>query len=289
MISVIIPLYNKEPIIEKSLQSVLTQDYDNFEVIVVNDGSTDRSAEIVRNIKDARIRLVEQENGGPSKARNTGAKMAKGDWVLFLDADDELLPGALSHFNELIRNKGDFNFIICPFFVRINETMNLCYNYLSGPLKNPFRAHFLGLVLPRTGCCIYTKKLTLDCLYDEGLYRYEDFDVIFRMYKKSNIYIDTKPVLIQNADYAEASKGRKDIKEDYVGHLDFRNKGFWEKMVLYKLFVWERTFYPEQCKKLYPMLYYRFDLFIMYKLIPYLSKFKPLMRYSNYSAHSRHV
>ena len=100
MISVIIPLYNKEPIIERSLQSVLSQDYDDFEVVVVNDGSTDRSADIVRSINDPRIRLIEQENGGPSKARNTGTKNARGEWILFLDADDELLPGALNYFSQ---------------------------------------------------------------------------------------------------------------------------------------------------------------------------------------------
>jgi cellulose synthase/poly-beta-1,6-N-acetylglucosamine synthase-like glycosyltransferase len=64
MISVIIPLYNKGPIIEQSLQSVLSQDYDDFEVIVVNDGSTDKSAEIDKSIKDSRINLIEQKNGG---------------------------------------------------------------------------------------------------------------------------------------------------------------------------------------------------------------------------------
>lgn len=64
MISVIIPLYNKEPFIERSLQSVLTQDYDDFEVIVVNDGSTDKGAEIVKSINDSRINLIEQKNGG---------------------------------------------------------------------------------------------------------------------------------------------------------------------------------------------------------------------------------
>ena len=91
MISVIIPLYNKEQIIEKCIQSVLTQDYNDFEVVVVNDGSTDRSAEIVKRIDDSRVRLIEQENGGPSKARNTGVKNAKGEWIVFLDADDEFL------------------------------------------------------------------------------------------------------------------------------------------------------------------------------------------------------
>ena len=102
MISVIIPLYNKEQIIEKCIQSVLTQDYDDFEVVIVNDGSTDRSAEIVKRIDDSRIRLIEQENGGPSKARNIGVKNAKGDWIVFLDADDEFLLGALNYFRSLI-------------------------------------------------------------------------------------------------------------------------------------------------------------------------------------------
>ena len=102
MISVVIPLYNKEPIIEKSIRSVLSQDYDDFEVVVVNDGSTDRSAEIVKNIDDSRVCLIEQENGGPSKARNTGVRNAKGEWIVFLDADDEFLPGALNYFSALI-------------------------------------------------------------------------------------------------------------------------------------------------------------------------------------------
>lgn len=90
MISVVIPLYNKEPIIKKTLNSVLSQDYSDFEVVVVDDGSTDNSVAIVESIAGPRIRLIKQENGGPSKARNTGVKNAKGDWIVFLDADDEL-------------------------------------------------------------------------------------------------------------------------------------------------------------------------------------------------------
>ena len=84
MISIVIPLYNKEFTIENSIKSVLSQDYDDFEVVVVNDGSTDNSAEKVMSIDDFRIRLIEQENGGPSKARNTGVKNSKGEWIVFL-------------------------------------------------------------------------------------------------------------------------------------------------------------------------------------------------------------
>ena len=78
MISVVIPLYNKETIIEKSLNSVLSQDYSDFELIVVDDGSTDGSVAIVEKIFDNRIHLIRQKNSGPSKARNVGVQYAKG-------------------------------------------------------------------------------------------------------------------------------------------------------------------------------------------------------------------
>jgi len=93
--SVVIPLYDKEKYISKTLESVLKQTFENFEIIVIDDGSTDKSCEIVRSIKDSRIRLIRQENGGPSKARNRGIQEAKGEFIAFLDADDEWLPEKL--------------------------------------------------------------------------------------------------------------------------------------------------------------------------------------------------
>lgn len=71
MISIIIPLYNKEHFIEQTLKSVLGQTYTDFEVIIVNDGSTDKSVDIVSEFKDKRIKLINQENKGVSAARNT--------------------------------------------------------------------------------------------------------------------------------------------------------------------------------------------------------------------------
>ncbi|MQN34111.1 glycosyltransferase family 2 protein [Prevotella copri] len=79
MISVVIPLYNKEKQIAKTLQTVLNQTYQNFEIVIVNDGSTDGSVEEVLRISDSRIRLVNQENGGVSAARNRGIDEAKGE------------------------------------------------------------------------------------------------------------------------------------------------------------------------------------------------------------------
>lgn len=89
MISVVIPLYNKEKQIRRTLQSVLAQTFQAFEIVVVNDGSTDNSAIEVEKVKDPRIRLIHQRNAGVSAARNKGIEEAKYELIAFLDADDE--------------------------------------------------------------------------------------------------------------------------------------------------------------------------------------------------------
>jgi glycosyltransferase involved in cell wall biosynthesis len=96
MISIIIPLYNKEHQIAQTLQTVFAQTYHDYEIVVVDDGSTDRSAEIVASLADNRIRLFHQENAGVSAARNKGMAEARGEFIAFLDADDEWMPDYLS-------------------------------------------------------------------------------------------------------------------------------------------------------------------------------------------------
>ena len=88
MISVVIPLYNKESLIKETIDSVLSQTFSNFEILIINDGSTDNSLQTVEAINDNRITIINQENAGVSVARNSGVKKAKYPWVAFLDADD---------------------------------------------------------------------------------------------------------------------------------------------------------------------------------------------------------
>ena len=88
MISVVLPLYNKEQSIERTIQSVLNQSYSDYELVVVNDGSTDRSLDVVERMKVERMKVISQPNAGVSAARNRGILEAKGEYVAFLDGDD---------------------------------------------------------------------------------------------------------------------------------------------------------------------------------------------------------
>jgi glycosyltransferase involved in cell wall biosynthesis len=105
-ISVVIALYNKEQTIRRAVKSVLAQSFTDFELIIVDDGSTDKSCEIASSIADDRIRLLHRPNGGAGAARNTGLAEANGEMVAFLDADDFWLPQYLENaFAEMERTK----------------------------------------------------------------------------------------------------------------------------------------------------------------------------------------
>lgn len=89
-VSIIIPLYNNEKYIKECIESLISQTYENIEIIIVDDGSTDKSVEVCEKFKDERIRLIKQINFGAPSARNEGIKQSSGDFIMFLDSDDYL-------------------------------------------------------------------------------------------------------------------------------------------------------------------------------------------------------
>ena len=104
MVSVIIPIYNKEAYVEACLESLLKQDFKDFEIVIVDDGSSDRSGEICDRMaeEDSRIRVIHTPNGGVTAARRKGVEAAQGRYILFVDADDELLPHAIKTLYDAI-------------------------------------------------------------------------------------------------------------------------------------------------------------------------------------------
>lgn len=115
MISVVIPLYNKEQSIASTLQTVLKQTYQDFEIVIVNDGSTDHSVEEVVKVPDPRIRLIHQSNAGVSAARNRGIAEARGEFVAFLDADDEWNPDYLKTQYKLTQKYPECSVFACNY------------------------------------------------------------------------------------------------------------------------------------------------------------------------------
>ena len=103
-ITIIVPVYNAEGTIERCIQSVIKQQFSDFELIVIDDGSVDKSGELCDRYaeNDSRIRVIHQENQGVSSARNVGILAAQGEYVTFLDSDDELEPSVLSQYFEAV-------------------------------------------------------------------------------------------------------------------------------------------------------------------------------------------
>lgn len=106
MISIVIPIFNQQDTVHNTIQSALNQDYCDFEILVVDDGSTDSSADVVKKIQssDSRIKIFQKKNGGVSSARNEGIRQAKSDFIAFLDADDLWEPNYLQEQVKLIKD-----------------------------------------------------------------------------------------------------------------------------------------------------------------------------------------
>ena len=114
MISVIVPVYNAEQYLKEAIQSVLNQTYLNFELIAVNDGSTDNSLEILRQFTDQRIKIIDKENTGVSDTRNVAIEAAAGEFICFLDADDYYSPNYLQRMYEIAAEK-NADMVVCNY------------------------------------------------------------------------------------------------------------------------------------------------------------------------------
>ncbi len=134
--SVVIPAYNSERFIVRALQSVLKQTLKPFEVIVVDDGSTDNTASTVHAFCND-IKVIRQANKGPAKARNTGIHAAQGDWIAFLDSDDEWLEHHLAQADSVLSKHSDLHWYFAQDIIRCQESgRTLYYKPLNKKLLN---------------------------------------------------------------------------------------------------------------------------------------------------------
>lgn len=209
-ISVVIPAYNAEKYIQRCLDSVLAQTHPADEIIVVDDGSTDHTAEKVKLYGPA-VRYLCQENAGASVARNTGVQAARCEWIAFLDADDEWLPRKLELQTELLADKPDLvwcasNLIRCS-----------CQQNRQGPAMNPekaeellvgryrltnfFKAQLAGIPIYTIVLLIKREIIMETGMFVPGMLLAQDMDMWYRIaYRWPEIGYICEPLAIYHMD-----------------------------------------------------------------------------------------
>jgi glycosyltransferase involved in cell wall biosynthesis len=200
VVSVIIPAFNAQDTIAATLESVLSQTWTGFEVIVVDDGSTDGTAEIVERIarKDHRVRIRRQKNGGVAEARNHGIRESSGEWIAPLDADDIWTPEYLASGVHEAKNAGDPVAVVYSWSTRINlEGLTLpgvCAAAVRGEVFATLLCHnFLG-----NGSCTLIRRSALEAVggYDQRLSPTEDWDLYLRLAERYE-YVPVQRFLVR--------------------------------------------------------------------------------------------
>ena len=273
LISIIVPLYNKEKCILKTLESITSQNFDDYEIVVVDDGSTDNSVTLIRGLNNDKIRLFHKENGGPASARNYGVNNANGKWGLFLDADDILEPGALKILDSLVKKEPNCEFFCCNHYIQAdNSKILFSSKFKEGYVRNNFFAYHTKRIRPRAGAALFSMNLLRKYPYNEQFWRYEDADCVFNIMRNTRAYVCPLPIMTYNRNNSEASRPRKNISEDYISQLSYEGKDCWEQLTLYNLYLQGCNIYPEDMKRLYnPQRMYNYKVKICKKLITLLT------------------
>lgn len=190
-ISVIIPAYNAEKTLEAAMQSCIDQTFLPFEVIIINDGSTDKTEETANNFikkqqTNVKFSVISVKNGGVSRARNIGIKQAAGDFVAFLDSDDAW------HTEKLAKQIEAFKNFPNTALVSTNSTVK---NHFSGQTRRVSFTHLLIRNHVITSSAIVPAAIIKNCMFDQTLRRAEDYNLWLKLGKIGKIvFIDQKLV-----------------------------------------------------------------------------------------------
>jgi len=260
--SVIIPLYNKEKQIRRTLDSVLSQSYLSFEVVVVNDGSTDSSQTIVERYNDSRIHLYNKVNGGVSSARNYGISKAKNPWIVPLDADDIMLPNALQTLVSMIEKYPKESYFSGR--TKWGYHCKGTYNYSTAKrTKCPHLMIWLRKIDPAPRSIVFHKSLIEKFGgYDERMSYYEDWEFSIRLaHCGSMVYTGT-----YLAEYTQDGQGLsattpllEKTMAFYIPELLNRFAGsFWYKALLFENL--EMMSNICECSKIRTLFSYRFSI-----------------------------
>ncbi len=238
ILSVVIPAYNVRDFIEDAVKSALAQKFDDFEVIVVNDGSTDDTLELLEKIDDPRLRIITQTNGGLSAARNTGVKNARGEIIGFLDGDDIWFPDKAKEHMKIMQDDPQIG-ITYSYSAYMQEDGKFSGQLLVSKKKQPKLKDMILRNHVGNGSTPFVRKACFDQagLFNEKLRSCEDYEMWVRILKKTQFtcQLITRPLTgyrvrsgSLSMDYSIFLKNAEMVMEcfdDYLPNLSRRDKG----------------------------------------------------------------
>lgn len=263
IVSVIIPAYNREKTIGKSIHSVLRQTFSNFEIIVVDDGSKDRTRQIVTEIEDKRVTLISHDtNQGAAAARNTGMRKARGKYIAWLDSDDEWLPEKLLHqIHALGSSEPNQKACISAYFIEEQKQVRTYF-----PRIPDRKLLFLGCDLS-PGTTLVFERIILDTIgyLDESLPRYEDWDWLLTYSKHYNfIGVDEPLALIHYSPHRSARNMEIAVLSFLSKHNDtLINFGWFGRKAIARRWIEVARYYAQENN------WYKTALFLSKSLLAY--------------------
>lgn len=277
MFSVVIPLYNKELSIRNTIQSVLDQTCQDFEIVVVNDGSTDNSAAVVEAIEDDRIRLIHQKNQGVSAARNRGIEEAGYEWIAFLDGDDLWEKSHLQEISLMMQKfPGEKVFVTSfeysdkrPMFRHPrSEPIFKVENYFKEAMKESLM--WTSIVVVHKSCIDQVGG------FDEGLRWGEDWDLWARLARRFSVVKSQQVTALYRLEAENRSTSSFDEGQSFIFKYRFESAESNAELTYYEYQVIKRlrAFLLKRKFKLFVKLYCRHRNYIS---VSKLFKIKPVI------------
>ena len=257
-ISIIVPVYNVEEYLSNCVESLLNQTFKDFELILVNDGSTDNSLEICKKYKniDNRIRIVDKNNGGLSSARNAGLDVAKGDYIGFIDSDDYVHPKMYEIlYKKIVENNAEIS--LCNFkkvhnydkeLLKTNENLEqkILTEFMSKIEALEKMDEENGVVLIVAWNKLYKRDLFRNLRYRHGAIHEDEFIVHRILYDaKKVIYVKEPLYFYMQRDGSIMNNITKITRVDYLLALSDRIKFFNEKGLKHLQYKYEKTYLYE--------------------------------------------
>lgn len=222
--SVIIPLYNKEDYIEETIKSVLNQSFNDFEIIIVDDGSTDDSLKLASQFTDSKITLIKQKNLGASVARNKAIETAKGKYIAPLDADDIWHKNHLLELKSLINSFPNAGLFCNNYEIRLNDNFvikaNFNFSYGSDHLEIPdfFDANIINYIPSSSSTAFLKSSFVKLGAYDTSLRTGQDLDLWIRFALQYKVVFNPTITMVYN-NYDDSSLSKSDYNLDRYNYI----------------------------------------------------------------------